>query len=180
MSHEGKVQVVTLTDDGEESMREVACVERDELTPASLGVSIADSKAILQGIQEVVVEWQMHAYLDSQRSCLDCGKLRHSKGSHHTVFRTVFGDLPVESPRFTHCPCQPHATESFSPLAELLPERTTPELLYLETKWASLSSYGTSVKLLQDVLPFDEPLEAGDDSQPCVHSGGTFGGGAGR
>jgi hypothetical protein len=40
-----------------------------------------------------------------------------------------------------------------------LPERTTPELLYLETKWASLSSYGMSVKLLQDVLPFDEPLE---------------------
>ena len=123
-----KVQVITITDDGEESIREVACVERDELTPASLGLSIADSKAILQGIQEVVVEWQMNAYLDQQRYCPECGKLRHSKGSHHTVFRTVFGDLPVESPRFTHCPCQAHETESFSPLAELLPERTTPEL----------------------------------------------------
>ena len=154
-----KVQVVTRRDDGEESLHEVTCVERDELTPASLGLSIADSKAILQGMQEVVVEWQMRAYLDSQRHCPQCGKLRHSKGVHHTVFRTVFGDLPVDSPRFTHCPCQAHATESFSPLAELLPERTTPELLYLETKWASLSSYGTSVKLLQDVLPFDEPLE---------------------
>src|SRR5713101_1325860 len=154
-----KVQVVTLRDDGEESWHEVACVERDELTPASLGLSIADSKAILQGMQEVVVEWQMRAYLDSQRHCPQCGKLRHSKGVHHTVFRTVFGDLPVDSPRFTHCPCQAHETESFSPLAELLPERTTPELLYLETKWASLSSYGMSVKLLQDVLPFDEPLE---------------------
>jgi hypothetical protein len=153
-----KVQVVTLTDDGEESIRDVACVEREELTPAILGLSIADSKAILQGIQDVVVEWQMHAYLDSQRHCPQCGKLRHSKGVHHTVFRTVFGDLPVASPRFTHCPCQAHATESFSPLAALLPEHTTPELLYLETKWASLSSYGTSVKLLQDVLPFDEPV----------------------
>ena len=118
-----KVQVVTLRDDGEESLHEVACVERDELTPASLGLSIADSKAILQGIQEVVVEWQMRAYLDSQRHCPQCGKLRHSKGVHHTVFRTVFGDLPVDSPRFTHCRCQAHATESFSPLAELLPER---------------------------------------------------------
>src|SRR5216683_1777667 len=147
-----KVQVVTLRDDGEELLHEVACVERDELTPASLGLSIADSKAILQGMQEVVVEWQMRAYLDSQRHCPQCGKLRHSKGVHHTVFRTVFGDLPVDSPRFTHCPCQAHATESFSPLAELLPERTTPELLYLETKWASLSSYGTSVKLLEDEL----------------------------
>ena len=41
-----------------------------------------------------------------------------------------------------------------------MPERTTPELLYLETKWASLASYGITVKLLQNVLPFDEPLEA--------------------
>ena len=133
-----KVQVVTLTDDGEESLREVACVECAELTSASLGLSTADSKTILQGIQEVVVEWQMHAYLNSQRHCPDCGKLRHSKGSHHTVFRTVFGDLPVESPRFTHCPCQSHETESFSPLAELLPEHTTPELLYLDNEMGFL------------------------------------------
>ena len=73
-----KVQVVTLTDDGEESLREVACVKRDELTPASLGLSIADSKGILQGIQEVVVEWQMqvewpmHEYLDRIGICI-CG-----------------------------------------------------------------------------------------------------------
>src|SRR5207253_7292507 len=30
----------------------------------------------------------------------------------------------------------------------------------LETKWAALMSYGLTVKLLQDVLPIDEPLEA--------------------
>jgi hypothetical protein len=33
-----KVQVVTITDEGQESMREVACVERDELTPETLGL----------------------------------------------------------------------------------------------------------------------------------------------
>jgi hypothetical protein len=48
--------------------------------------------------------------------------------------------------------CQAHETESFSPLAELLPERTTPELLYLETKWALLSSYGMTIKLTQPVI----------------------------
>ena len=133
-----KVQVVTLRDDGEESLREVACVERDDLSAVSLGLSLADSKAIVQGMQEVVVAWQMNVYLDTQRHCPQCGQLRHRKGLHHAVFRTVFGDVPVESPRLIHCPCQAHETESFSPLAELLPERTTPELLYLETKWASL------------------------------------------
>jgi len=42
----------------------------------------------------------------------------------------------------------------------LLPERTTPDLLYLETKWAALMSYGLTVKLFQDVLPLEEPLHA--------------------
>lgn len=45
-----------------------------------------------------------------------------------------------------------------SPLAELLPERTTPELRYLQTKWASLMSYGMTVDLLKDVLPVSDDL----------------------
>jgi hypothetical protein len=57
-----KVQVVTITDEGQEITREVACVERHDLTPVTLGLS----------------------------------------------------------------------------LAELLPERTTPELLFLESTWAAL------------------------------------------
>ncbi len=153
------VQVVTIDDNGQESIRELACIEREELTAESLGLSVAESKVLLQSLQEVVVEWQMKTYLDSQRHCPDCGKLRPSKGAHHSAFRTVFGKIPVESPRLEHCPCQEHDTQSFSPLAVLLPEKTTPELLYLETKWASLASYGMSVKMFEDVLPLDEPLQ---------------------
>ena len=41
-------------------------------------------------------------------------------------------------------------------MAELLPNRTLPELLFLETKWASLMSYGMTSDLLQEVLPIDE------------------------
>ncbi len=155
-----KVQVVTITDDGQETITDIACVERHDLTPETLGLSLAEGKAVLQALQEVMVEWQMHTYLQQQRTCPHCGKMRRSKGVHHTVFRTVFGTLPVDSPRLYHCPCQTHTTTSFSPLATLLPERTTPDLLYLETKWAALMSYGLTVKLLQDVLPIDEPLEA--------------------
>jgi hypothetical protein len=162
------VQVVTIDANGQESIRELACIEREELTAASLGLSVADSKALLQSLQEVVVEWQMKTYLDSQRHCPDGGKLRPSKGAHHSAFRTVFGQIPVESPRLEHCPCQEHDTQSFSPLAVLLPEKTTPELLYLETKWASLASYGMSVKRFEDVLPLDAPASNGDDSQSCV------------
>jgi hypothetical protein len=155
-----RVQVVTITDDGQEITSEVACVERQDLTPVTLGLSLAEGKVVLQALQEVVVEWQMAAYLRQQRTCPQCGKTRRRKGLHHTVFRTVFGVLSVESPRLYHCSCQAPETTTFSPLATLLPERTTPELLFLETKWAALVSYGLTSTLLQDVLPLDEPLHA--------------------
>jgi len=133
-----KVQVVTITDEGQEITQDIACVERQELTPVTLGLSLVEGKAVLQALQEVVVEWQMEAYLRQQHTCPQCGKTRRRKGMHHTVFRTVFGVLSVESPRLYHCSCQAPETTTFSPLATLLPERTTPELLFLETKWAAL------------------------------------------
>jgi len=53
-----------------------------------------------------------------------------------------------------------HQGKTFRPLRELLPERTSPELRYLETKWASLASYGVSTKLLHEVLPIDQKHSA--------------------
>jgi hypothetical protein len=83
-----------------------------------------------------------------------------SKGYHTTRLRTIFGTITVNSPCLRQCPCQSHPTKTCSPLAELLPEHLTPELLFLETKWAALASYGVTAQLLQDVLPIDEPLHA--------------------
>jgi len=47
-----------------------------------------------------------------------------------------------------------------SPLAELLRERVSPEMLYLETKFASLVSYGLTVGLLGELLPLERPIGA--------------------
>jgi hypothetical protein len=132
-----KGPVVTRTDDGQDITQEVACVERRDLTPVTLGLSLADGKAGLQARPEVVVEWPMEASLRQQRTGPPCGKTRRSTGLHHTVFRTVCGVLAVESPRLSHGSCPAPETTTFSPLATLLPERTTPARLCLETKWAA-------------------------------------------
>lgn len=155
-----RVQVVTMTDNGQEITQDVACIERQDFTPVTLGLSLAEGKAVLQALQEVVVEWQLEAYLRQQRSGPQRGQTRRRKGLHHTVFRPGFGVFPVERPRLYHCACQAPDTTPFSPLATLLSERTTPELLFLETKWAALVSYGLTSTLLRDVLPLDEPLHA--------------------
>ena len=45
-------------------------------------------------------------------------------------------------------------------MVELLPEHTAPELWYLESKWASLVSYGLTARVLSDFLPVDTRLNA--------------------
>jgi hypothetical protein len=44
--------------------------------------------------------------------------------------------------------------------AELLRERTAPELLYLETKFTALMSYGVTVDVLGEILPIGSQLNA--------------------
>jgi len=74
--------------------------------------------------------------------CPSCGRSRGIKDHKTIVFGTLFGKLELASPRLRRCPCQHTGRASMSPLVDLLPEHTAPELLYLESKWASLVSYG--------------------------------------
>ena len=126
-----KIQVVTLSEDGHEEARELACLERTDLKPETLGLTLAEGKRILKDLQQIVVESQLATFLVPTRACPECGQSRCSKGHHTLSVRTVFGQLTVRSPRLHHCACRPHETKTFSPLAELLPNRTLPELLFL-------------------------------------------------
>ena len=101
-------------------------------------MSFANSKAILVGIQERMVSAQAASFLERHRCCDLCGSLLLSKGRCRIQFRTAFGTIALVSPRFHRCLCQPSVTKSFSPLTALFTEHTAPELLYLETRWASL------------------------------------------
>lgn len=66
--------------------------------------------------------------------------------------------MKFNSPRFYDCPCQNQDRHSSSPLAQLLTTHSAPELQYLETKFASLMSYGLSIKLLMEVLPIADEI----------------------
>ena len=67
------IQVVITTDEGQTETRELACLERQDLTPTTLGVTLAEGKACLKALQEVMIERQITAYLATQRPCTHCG-----------------------------------------------------------------------------------------------------------
>ncbi len=130
-----------------------------------MGLTLAESKQVLHDLQRTVVEHQVAAFLEQQRPCPHCRKRRRLKDSADVPFRTLFGTVLVPNPRWHHChccrgyscqcDCQPAEQHTFRPMSALLPERTSPELLYLETKWAALAPYGVTAKLLHEVLPID-------------------------
>ena len=155
-----KLQVLMVAEDGHQETSAITSVEWKDLKPETFGLNLAEGKAILKDIQQIAIRRQASAFLEHYRQCSHGGRQRASKGYHDMSVRTAFGCLKVKSPRLHHCGCQPDEAKTFSPLAELLPDHTTPELLFLETKWASLMSYGLTTQLLEDVLPMGEPLNA--------------------
>lgn len=154
-----KIQVVIESDDGHvEDVEEVACLKRGMLTAEELGLNLAEAKEILHNVQHSMLGLQVAEYQAQRKNCAHCGKAQSQKGRHDIVFRTLFGKFNLPSVRLYRCDCQEGAEKTFSPLAELLQERTAPELLYLEAKWCTLLSFGVSVDLLQEVLPVGAEL----------------------
>jgi hypothetical protein len=59
--------------------------------------------------------------------------------------------MSIGSPRLYPCRQSAGTAPTFSPVARCLPERVSPELQYLEVKFAALMSYGLTVNVLQEV-----------------------------
>ena len=119
------------------------------------GLRLDEAKDLLAAVQEKMVAGQAGAALAEKAACPSCGTTHRHKDYRDIVMRTLFGTLRLPSPRWWHCSCSPHEHRTFSPLAEVLPGRATPELLYLEAKFAGLASYGLSAR-----LPLGRPLHA--------------------
>lgn len=128
----------------------------------AIGLSLTEGKNLLARVQQEIVAAQADAFVAANRCCAHCGRSFRRKGRTTVTFRTPFGNVPIDSPRLHRCHCAAALSgdkpRTFSPLTALLTSHTAPELLYLESKWASLVSYGMTVDLLKDVLPVDTSL----------------------
>ena len=111
-------------------------------------------------LQQRLVEQQSAAFVAAHAQCDHWGKSRGIKGHRTRTCRTLFGTVTLTSPRLYHCSCQRRKTTTFRPLNALLTDAVTPELLFMETTWASLVSYGLTAPALKDFLPVDATLNA--------------------
>ncbi|MCH9647722.1 MAG: ISKra4 family transposase [Deltaproteobacteria bacterium] len=156
-----KIQLVFAGDhDTPMAAEEVTLLEKNDDCLENLGLTLEESKEMLGNLQRRIVEKQTATYAELHRACEHCGRPCRRKGFAAVTFRTLFGNVDLKSPRFYHCRCQEQESKTFSPLTGLLSEHTAPELLFMETKWASLVSYAMAVRMLKDVLPVNEKLSS--------------------
>jgi hypothetical protein len=155
-----KLQLVICDDNGQEAIvTDVVTLQKDHRRLEHLGLTLAEAKQLLTAIQRRVLQRQVTTFLDACSACPDCGAPLKVKGYHTRSFRTLFGTFKLASPRLFLCRCRRRKTTSFRPLSSLLTESVAPELLFMETKWSSLVSYGMTVEALTDFLPLDVTLD---------------------
>lgn len=153
-----RVEVVCISADGTEQRQGVMTIDRAELVMETLGMNLKEGKALLAGVQDLVIAHQANEYLEQRRLCPKCGQQHNSKDSGSTPVKTIFGQIDVPNPRWNRCACQLRGSKTFRPTKEWLQGRTSPEMLYLETKWASLIPFARVADLLKDVLPVGDSL----------------------
>src|SRR5450631_3624109 len=73
-----RVEVVCLHEGGEQRCN-VLEMERTELALETLGLSVAEGKAMLHGVQDFVATQQGIEDLERKRACAACGQRRSSK-----------------------------------------------------------------------------------------------------
>lgn len=158
-----KITVRVIVDPGDGGLttsHDVAVLAREDFTPVTAGLRLDEGHQVLSGIQHHLVTAQAETAIDHAAACDGCGRRLAHKDARPIVLRSLFGTLRITSPRFKNCPCRKEAAGTFSPLAELLPERTTPELAYWEAKYAALASYGAAADLLTETFPLGRSLDA--------------------
>jgi hypothetical protein len=157
-----RIMLQIIEDDGTVGdLEEVASLMKITEHAEDLGLSLAESKALLAAAQQRIVEAQVNGWLEKHRRCAISGRKLRCKGSYSITFRTLFGDVQLKSPCF-YVPKerQTNGPTTISPLMELLPDHVAPERLYLETRWASLVPYAAAADLLADVLPVGSGVNA--------------------
>jgi hypothetical protein len=122
---------------GKPTEYEVATIERiEKFSPATLGLTISEGKAILAGLQKQMVTAQVQHHGASILSCPRCGKAFRTKGYYQSTLRSVYGNVGMRSllPLLEH-PTTLHALQSgifqYSSKKTLFPSLSSKEAVEL-------------------------------------------------
>ena len=127
-----------------------------DLSSASVGLTLADGKRTLAALQGHLVRAQVEEYCRGRRRCPRCDSQRPLKDLRTRRLLSLFGTVEVRAPRFTPCRCAVTCRRTLSPVAEIMPNRCSPEYERLVAKMGSLLPYRRARALLSEFLPITD------------------------
>jgi hypothetical protein len=147
------VKLVSVGAEGEEHGTDVMRIARpDDLTDlATLGLSLAEGKRLLAGVQREIVAAQARLHAARRPECRGCGAACRVKDYRHHAIATLFGQVAVRLPRFRCAGCG--ATETAVGWPSHV--RSTPELDRLRAQLSAVMTYRTAAEVLAQLFPVD-------------------------
>ena len=166
-----RIEVVSVGSDGSEQRRQMLTIERQELAMETLGMSWLRAKHCSKACRIFMIAQQVSEDLEQRRACPHCGQRHTAKDSGSTPVKTLFGPVNVPNPRWNRCECQTQAPKTFRPTAAWLHGRTSAEMLYLESKWASLIPFAKVADLLRKYCRWAIQSIRKPSNRPQPHAG---------
>ena len=147
------VKLVSIGAEGEEHSTDVMRIARpDDLVDlAGLGLTLAEGKRLLAGVQREIVAAQARLHAVPRPECRGCGTACRVKDYRQHAIATLFGQVAVRLPRFRCAGCgAAEAGVGWPPHV-----RSTPELDRLRARLSALMTYRTAAEVLAQLFPVD-------------------------
>jgi hypothetical protein len=125
-------------------------------TAAMPGLGLAEGKAILAAVQRHLVPAQVDEHCRSRRRCDRCGAQRPLKDVRPRRLTSLFGVVEVRAPRFGPCRCGVACRRSLTPVAEIMPDRSTPEYERVVAAMGAALPYRRALALLGELFPLGD------------------------
>ena len=151
------VKLVSIGAEGEEHSTDVMRIARpDDLTDlAGLGLTLAEGKRLLAGVQRQIVAAQARVHAVRRPACRGCGDACRVKDYRQHAIATLFGQVTVRLPRLRCARCG--ATETG--VAWPSHVRSTPELDRLRAQLSAVMTCRTAAEVLAQMFPVDAGID---------------------
>ena len=153
------LRLVEIGAEGEGLCADVMQISRPDslIDIADLGLTLAEAKLVLAGIQREIVAAQARVHAVRRPACRNCGAACRMKDYRRHEIATLFGQVTVRLPRFCCAGCgTTEAGVAWPPFV-----RSTPELDRLRPQLSALMTYRTAAALLGQMFP----VNAGQDPE---------------
>src|SRR5437764_11329558 len=147
------LRLVEIGAEGEGRCADVVEISRPDglVDIADLGLTLAEAKLVLAGIQREIVAAQARDHAVRRPGCRHCEGVCRVKDYRQHAIATLFGQVAVRLPRYCCVGCG--VTEAGLGWPSHI--RSTPELDRLRAQLAALMPYRTAAEVLGQVFPVD-------------------------